>query len=47
MCFFERFGRWPNKEHGLKTIWETKRDENGSLKHKAVGYKVGNVEIRA
>lgn len=46
-CFFERFGRWPGKEIGIKNIWEQSYDEHGKRKFKNAGYKFGQIEIRA
>lgn len=35
--FFERFKRWPGKEHGLKTKWEEYRDEQGTRRFRKLG----------
>lgn len=32
--FFEKYGRWPGRKHGLKKEWERTQDEHGTTKWK-------------
>lgn len=46
-CFFDKYGRWPGKEIGVKATWEeVGRDEKGERKFRSVGFKFGDIEVR-
>jgi superfamily II DNA or RNA helicase len=44
-CFFDKFGRWPGKEIGVKTTWEEQRDEQGKRRFKPKGFKFQDIEV--
>ncbi len=45
-CFFDKFGRWPGKEIGVKTTWEKEKDEHGNLRFKPAGFKFQDIEVQ-
>lgn len=46
--FFEKFGRWPGKEIGLKMLWEHYEEREGRRSYgKPAGYVFEGVEVRA
>jgi len=45
--FFERFGRWPGKEIGLKNIWNEWEEQDGRRQYgKPVGFSFEGYEVR-